>query len=403
MSDTATYAREAHEVLRSIESKKDVWTGEASRAFAERLGELPGYVDSAHTSLRDAGKALNTWGDRLEAHQKRARELEEQARQAIDAAEQADAAAQHANASANTPVMHDGSPASVSAAQREVQQKAAAAQANRAAGEAWARVDEIRRQAEQLKETWEDDARACADALNRAAELAPDKGLLESIGDAFADAGDWVMNNLGKIGDVAGMISAVAGALSFIPGLAPFTGPIAIAAGGVALLAHGGEMVKEGKWDDPTARVGLGTDVLGVLPGVGAVAKGGSMATASLQSVEGIGSAAAAGGRVFLDEVGKVAEPAKMFDWVGRKTAEMIGGNAETIAVATQNTVNLGVQAPVLGDLVVGNETSKAIKDGTGYFAGAAAAGGSVGQWSDARSGIGNLGRSLADFARAVN
>ncbi|MFD2399479.1 WXG100 family type VII secretion target [Prauserella oleivorans] len=123
MSDTATYAREAHEVLRSIESKKDVWTGEASRAFAERLGELPGYVDSAHTSLRDAGKALNTWGDRLEAHQKRARELEEQARQAIDAAEQADAAAQHANASANTPVMHDGSPASVSAAQRRCSRK----------------------------------------------------------------------------------------------------------------------------------------------------------------------------------------------------------------------------------------------------------------------------------------
>src|SRR5690606_26551410 len=178
---------------------------------------------------------------------------EEAAKKASAEAEQADAAAQKANAEANTPVMHDGSPGAVQAAQSQVDEKAqAASAANRAAGAAWDRVDGIRRQAQQLMETWNQDGAACAEQLNRAAELAPDKGFFESIGDALAGAGDWVMDHLGEIGDVAGMISAVAGALSFIPVLAPFTGPIALAAGGVALAAHGGEMVKEGKWDEPS-------------------------------------------------------------------------------------------------------------------------------------------------------
>ncbi|MFD1050256.1 hypothetical protein ACFQ1S_34405, partial [Kibdelosporangium lantanae] len=51
MTDTGTYAKEAHEVLKSIQDKKDVWTGEASKAFAGKLGELPKYLDDAQESL----------------------------------------------------------------------------------------------------------------------------------------------------------------------------------------------------------------------------------------------------------------------------------------------------------------------------------------------------------------
>jgi hypothetical protein len=214
-------------------------------------------------------------------------------------------------------------------------------------------------------------------------------------------AGDWIGDHLGAIGDVAGIISAVAGALSFIPGLAPITGPIALAAGGVALLAHGSEMVVEGKWTDPAAWVGLGTDMLGVLPGVGAVTKGMSAATDTLQVVDGLSTAATTGGRVLLQEAGHVAKPAEMFAKLG-KAASAVGGDANTIAKVAQSTVSLGVQVPVLTDLIVGNDTTKGIKDGTGYVAGAVAGGQSVGEWGKAADGVGGLAGSLSKFARAL-
>ncbi|NKQ52992.1 hypothetical protein HFP15_08875 [Amycolatopsis sp. K13G38] len=404
MTDTGGYAREAHRVLKSVQDKKDVWTGDAAKAFRDKLGDLPGYLDDAHVSLEDAGKALTSWSDRLEAHQRRARELEQQAKQAIAAAEQADAAARTASAKADTPIAYNANdPAAAQSAQQQAQANAEAVdQANQAAGAAWAKVDDIRRQAQDLRDRWEDDAGVCADALNRAAERAPEKGFFESIGDAFSSAGDWVMNNLGAIGDVAGIVSAVAGALSFIPVLAPVTGPIALAAGGVALLAHGGEMVKEGKWTEPSAWVGLGTDMLGVLPGVGAVSKGMSAATDSLQMVDGLSTAATTGGRVILQEAGDVAKPAKLFTSLGNKVADTIGGNPDTIAKATQNTLNLGAQAPVAADLIVGNDTTKTAKDATGYAAGAVASGQSVGEWGKAATGIVGLGNSLSNFARAL-
>jgi len=48
MTDTSKYAKEAHELLLSIENQRDVWTGEAARLFADQLVELPKYLDDAH-------------------------------------------------------------------------------------------------------------------------------------------------------------------------------------------------------------------------------------------------------------------------------------------------------------------------------------------------------------------
>ena len=373
MTDTGTYAKEAHDALRSVQHNKDVWTGNAAKAFSEKLGDLPGYLDDAHASLEQAGEALKAWSHRLEGHQKHARELEDQARQAIFAAEQADAAAQQARPDA-------------------------AEQANQAAASAWDKVVEICRHAADLRDVWEDDARICSEALNEAGDRAPDTGFFDALGDAAG----WVTDHLGVIGDVAGVISAVAGVLAFIPVLAPVAGPLALIAGGVALAAHGAEMVAEDKWDEPNAWVGLGGDFLGVLPGVGAVSKGMSAATDTLHVVDGLGTAASTGTRAFLAEAGQVAEPAKMFAALGKKAEATLGGNADTIAKAVQNTTSLGVQAPVVADNVIGGETTENIKDGVGYGAGAVAAGQSVGEWSKVGTGLSQLGSSLSDFARAV-
>ncbi|MCP2252245.1 hypothetical protein LY13_000984 [Prauserella aidingensis] len=403
MSDTGVYAREAHEVITSIQNKKDTWIGEAAKAFADKVGELPGYLDAAHTSLRDAGKALSTWKESLKEHQSNATELEEECRKAIQNAEQADAAAQQATTQANTPVASGSDPASVESARQQQQADVdAAADARRAAGQAWGKVEDIRRKARELRSAWEQDARSCAETLRTAADRAPDKGFFESIGDAFSAAGSWIGDHLGEIGDVAGMISAVAGALSFIPVLAPVTGPIALAAGGVALAAHGGEMVKEDKWDEPGAWVGLGADALGVLPGVGAVSKGMSMATDSLQVVDGLAPAAMSGGKVLLQEAGQVAKPAQLMSSFGEKVASTVGGNADTIAKTVQNTFSLGSQVPTGLDMAIGNDTTNAIKSGTGYAAGGMAGVQSVGQWGQTGSALSDLGSSLAGFASAV-
>lgn len=402
MTDTGNWLKESYEVLDSVKKQKDTWTGAASKAFSEKLGDLPGLLNDAHQSLLDAGKALSSWQSTLADHQRQAIELENQARQALSEAQKADAAAKDANAKASTPIMYDaGNAGAAQAAERKAQAASdAASQANHAANGAWDRLEDIRRQAHDLQDRWQDDAETVEDKLDDATDIAP--GMWDAIGDAFASMGDWVVNNLGKIGDIAGIVAAVAGALSFIPILAPITGPIALVAGGVALLAHGSEMVTEGKWSDPTAWVGLATDVLGVIPGVGAVAKGMSAATHSLQTVEGLSTAAMAGGKVIFSEAGQVATAAGMFEKFGARTADLVGGNADTIAKVTQNTLNLSVQAPVAADLYVGNDTTKSIKDGVGYGAGVIAAGQSVGDWGKTGSAVGGLSGSLGRLIKAL-
>lgn len=83
-----------------------------------------------------------------------ARELEQEARQAIAAAEQADAVAREANAKADTPIAYDAhDPATARAAQQQAQANATAAtQANQTVGQAWASVDDIRPQAQDLRD-----------------------------------------------------------------------------------------------------------------------------------------------------------------------------------------------------------------------------------------------------------
>lgn len=396
LHDTSVYAKEAHETLVSIKDKQDVWTGEAANAFADKLDDLPDYIDDAHTSLNKASKALTTWADDLEQHQRRADDLEEQARQAIADAEDADTKAASANNAANQPIAYDpNDSASASAAKQEAAQKAdAAVDANRTADAAWDHVSSIRRQAEQLKETWQSDGKTCAEALQNAGDTAPEKGFFESIG-------DFVMDHLGAIGDIAGAISAIAGALSFIPFLAPVTGPIAIAAGGVALAAHGGEMIKKGDFS-AGAWVGLGADALGVIPGVGAASKGLKAATESMQHVKGLAPAAEAGGKALLQDAGSVAEPAKAFEKLGGKAASAFGGDADLIAKSAQSTVDIGSTGSAVTDRFVDNDTTGAIKDKAGYAGAASAVAKSQGDIPEAASKVNDLGSSMARFARAV-
>jgi hypothetical protein len=372
MIDTGIYAKEAYEVLEQVKNKKEIWTGAAAQAFGQKLGDLPKYLKEANESMEIAGKALSTWSDRLAAHQQRARELETQAQQAKSDAEGKDAAARSARSTA----MNSDDAALRDDATNKIN----------AANDAWDRLDDIRAEAKKLRDTWEDDGGKCADSLNDAAEKAPNKAFFESFGEMFDDIGKWFKDHLGDIGDIAGIISAVAGALSFIPILAPVCGPIALIAGGVALLAHGADMVVNEKWDDPNAWVSLGGDVLGLIPGVGAIGKGFGAATDALAGadrlvdvgrgatamVDDAGRAVVQGGRAFLDEAGKVAEPAKVFSWVAEKTVgnPLLTPMADVAAKGLQAGTNVALQIPGAIGLFDSSSSTVDAKNAAGWGAG---------------------------------
>jgi uncharacterized protein YukE len=371
MTDTGTYAKEAYEVLKSIQDKKDTWTGEASKAFSQKLGELPGYLDNAHQSLEDAGKALSTWSDRLQAHQQKAKDLEAQAKQALD------------DYNAKSDAAKSARGAALQQSDNAEMRDAAVNKINAANG-VWDKIEDLRAEAKKLKDTWEDDGKTCADSLGDAAGKAPNKSFFDSFGEMFDDVGKWFKDHLGDIGDIAGIISAVAGALAFIPILAPIAGPIALIAGGVALLAHAADMTVNNKWGDPNAWVSLGGDVLGLIPGVGAISKGFNTAADVVAGADKLvdvgrtatsflgdaGEAVMKGGRAFLDEAGAVAEPAKMFSWVAEKTVGnplLYADSVNLAAKALQGGTNVALQVPnMIGLADTGPDTADA-KSATGW------------------------------------
>lgn len=347
LTGTATYADAAHDALMSIKKNSDVWTGDAAKAFAETIEDLPGYLDTAHRSFERAGNALNQWGDTLAAHQQRARELEEAARQATEHAEQVSAEAGAASERARMSITYDaGDPAAAQAAQQRADAlDAAAAEANRAAGAAWDNVDDIRRQAEQLLHTWKDDAAACAKVLREAGEIAPDEGFFEMVGQAIA-------SGLDEIADIAGVISTIAGILSFVPGLNFIAAPIALISGAVALGAHAAQFTIRGQWDDPMSYVTLGADLVGVVPGAGALLKG----------TDEVVDVASKGVKMFADDAagaaGKVTTSADEVATTGLKgtlntlNAGTANVGASKAAAVMESTVDATLQVPTVADQV---------------------------------------------------
>ncbi|MDV6011099.1 putative T7SS-secreted protein [Haloechinothrix sp. LS1_15] len=260
---TAECAGRAHEAMSSVlRGQHDVWFGQAAAAFADELDDLPRYIDKARESLELAGKALLAWSDQLRQHQWRAVEIEGEIQNLLRKFDQAndylERTRQHWNAQPDDP----------SAA-------SAFETALRSANTIADRIEQLRREArDDLMERWRDDGTRCARALDEAGAIAPDVGRFERFGDAFRGM-------IGTIGDVAGIVAAIAGVLAFIPVLTPIMAPIALVAGGVALAANATDMALNGNWDDPMAWVGLGGDVLGVVPGVGAAMRGARCAPGS--------------------------------------------------------------------------------------------------------------------------
>lgn len=182
--------RFARDAIASIVNQTGIWEGEASEAFARRVGGLPEYLSMATDSMSNAAGALDSWHESLGIMQRHARTLEIEAQRAREAAEAA--RSNPAFGLVNQTFTDD---ASLQAANRAL----AAAQQHLTA--ATADLEAIIESAERLKAQHAELAEEMAGLLDSAREIAPDDpGLL---GRALEDLGEWASEQVDDFIDVA--------------------------------------------------------------------------------------------------------------------------------------------------------------------------------------------------------
>ncbi|MEU4096070.1 hypothetical protein [Streptomyces sp. NPDC026673] len=259
------------------------WEGDAAVAFREELdGALPDNLRKAHTSLLKAATALGGWETDLGGYQDRARTLDGEAGTAgekLNAAKEREKTAR-----ADPDLKLAGQTFATDAELQNAQSRLDRAtrslnEATTAVTGAQGDLDAVIRRARDLEEEHSTTARAKA----RTVRDATDKLAPEEPG-WFGKAMDWLGDNLT---DVLGTIAAVAGLLALL-----LTGPIGVALLLVAAAASAATLVS--RLSDPKVRaslkdgftkgefdadfwsnaVGVAGDTLGMVPGVGAVARG---------------------------------------------------------------------------------------------------------------------------------
>ncbi|MCK8678445.1 hypothetical protein [Streptomyces lichenis] len=210
----------------------------------------------------------------------------------------------------------------------------------------------------------------------------------------------------GFLGDALGIASAVFGVLALIPILTPVCGPVALVTATASLTAHTVDAALKGDWDAATI-AGLGADVLAVIPGIAAVAKGLKAGTTAMRTATGLKVAARTAGRTFLTEVaGKGAsEATKIFGYLGQRGATALGATARQGQIAAkvmQGSVNLANQVPLTVEMITGADMSAPKTGATGTTL-TANYGQSVGSWGAVGTAAQKTGTvSLATFAKVL-
>jgi phage shock protein A len=244
----STDLTEADDALRQIVSKQGIWQGEASDAFARRIGPLPQYLEGAARSMGEAADALEKWSQDLGDLQKRAADLEARAEAAAKAAEAARANPDLALANRTFPDQP-----SLQIAQKLLDN------AGRQLQSAIDGCQNIQDAAKQLQQEHTDAASRVAEALRKAKELAPDEpdvldklsdavggalsDLANTLADGVDDAWDFVQDHaelISKLSDVVGDIGNGLGVLSDVvpPPADKVASGVATALGLSALTGH---------------------------------------------------------------------------------------------------------------------------------------------------------------------
>ncbi|MFF1377035.1 hypothetical protein [Streptomyces sp. NPDC058308] len=319
------------------------WEGDAAVAWREQLqdGPLAKNLQNAARSITKAARQLDRWHGDLEDFQRRAKRLESDAKDAREALRKAEGAA---GAAEDAPHLDDRKGSGHEAA------KKAMTRANARVEDAEAELERILGRARQLAFEHEEKAGRRASKIRDATDrLAPhESGWLER---AMA----WVEENLP---DILGTVSAGVGLVALfvvsggtVAAVLLLTAAV-LSAGALALRVFGDAELRASLWDGVTKGeldqdfwsnlVTVGGDVLGTVPGVGAVWKGSRTA---LQAADGAGEIMPLGRRIA--QVGSCTmDEAKVLTGLGNSllATTVRGARAEPVIKAVQMTsASLGV------------------------------------------------------------
>ncbi|MFK0120524.1 hypothetical protein [Streptomyces sp. NPDC090994] len=282
LKKSAQTIADAHQMIENLRSGSS-WEGDAAVAFREQLdGALPTNLKNAHTSITRAATALADWQRALDGYQDRARTLNGQAKEAqgkVDTAE-----GREKSASANPDLKLAGQSFTDDAELKSAQARLDKAteeltKARQAVTDARTEYDDVIRRARELEEEHATDARGKARVLRDSTDkLAPEEP------NWFESSMEWVGDNLT---DILGAVAAIAGlaALFFAVPVGPILLLVAAAASAATLISRLSDPVVRASLKDGFTKgefdadfwsnaVGVVGDSLGVVPGVGAVARG---------------------------------------------------------------------------------------------------------------------------------
>ncbi|MFF9622045.1 putative T7SS-secreted protein [Streptomyces griseosporeus] len=345
LTSVSKQLHDAHATLSKLGRPDAEWVGEAASAFAKKTGSLPKYLSDGHTSLLDAAHALHGWETRLTDFQALARRYEHEAAVARKALK---------DAQGNPDLKLAGRTFDTDAELQDAQRRLdhAVKRVNDASDE----LNAVIKKAKELLGDHEAAARAAAEAIRKAADVAPDESLLDKLKDLLTaitdkvaelagDLWDWIKKHadtIYKIGDWLGYASAACDILAVvfsetIVGAVIFEG-IGMVLNGGALLFHGvgwAAGAKKGSWTD------IGLDLVGFVPfgdlaRLGKVGKGALKGVKIPMNVLDFGAKAADSWKRARNIIDHVGGTAKLGDdaeqWVMRNVNAM-GSKAHAIHV----------------------------------------------------------------------
>ncbi|WP_405744551.1 hypothetical protein OG422_21640 [Streptomyces sp. NBC_01525] len=361
------------------------WQGDAASAFRDTVdGDLKVAVMNAGHSLDKAAKCLKGWEGDLSSHRDLAKKYDDAAREKKT---DADSAQKRYDAAKADPDLKLGGKEYPSQAEADAATDRLRA-AERALNEASKQVDDantayddVLKKARELEDLHSHRANDVAGKLDEADDkLAPKEPgwfskALSAIGEGLKWLGDFLVEHAGTIG-------AIAGLLALLPTpLAPLFAGIAVAASAVSMAKN---LSSEDFRDALTGKYGwkegifagasMVGDALGMVPGVGALARAGSEAGLAAAVAREGGEAMSLGSK--MGKFGSEIVPAFSYKALDVATAPATGAlqygiNGVNVAANMASSMeSLGV-LPKDGLGHDGAEVTKGVAAGTGLKGGA--------------------------------
>lgn len=393
----ATALGNSHQQIEKLLGESSHWEGDAADAFRDALdGDLPLYMKNAAHSLEKAAKLLTSWDGDLSSHRDLATKYDAEAGEKKAAADKAKR--QHEEAAQHPDLKLGGkeypSQAEADAATERLRAaERALTEATTHLNNANSAYEHVISKARALEGDHSDQADRIAGKLDEADDkLAPKEPgwfskTLDAIGEGLKAAGQFLLDHAGTIGAIAGLLAL------FPTPLAPLFAGIAI---GASALSMGKNLASEdfrdslmgehGWKEGLTAWASVGGDALGMVPGVGALARAGSEAGLAAAVARESGEAMSLGAKAsaFTSEIVPVFSY-KALD--AATSSGTIDYALNGINVAA-NSVSSLETAGVLPDDGIGHDSTEATKAG-------AAAAGAKGTLTAISHDVGELVRSI--------